>query len=177
MTFINRLSEETGSTALHAACDVESQRKAFLLLQAGAQLKADGKGEQPKVENLFKRSLLVFTPSQEELHQMTNYEEALFSQLISLFGAGGWPLGIQHVVENPHLVELLRSWEAMDAATKEEAERRVLKAFGKNIKMISGPPLPTSMGGADREGMEELFQRWNSNHSMKCEYPGVILYE
>ena len=174
LTFIHKPTNDTGSTPLHAACQVGSPRKAFLLLQAGAQLQADGRGEKPKVENLFKRS--QFTPSQEELHQLKNYEEALFLRLLSSFGDCRWPTGIQHVVENPHLVELLRTWEAADGATKEEAERRVLEAFRKNIKMIS-VPLPPTLGGDEKEGMEELFQKWNSDHSMKCEYPRYRLYQ
>ena len=93
--------------------------------------------------------------------------EKLFSQLISSVGPGGWSKGIQHVVENFHLVQLLRTWEAANA--KEEAERRVLEAFGGNIKMTS-IPLPPTTGGEERESMVEIIGKWNSNHSMKCEF-------
>ena len=167
LTFINQPSKETGSTPLHAACQVGSPRKAFLLLEAGAQLQADSRGEKPKVENLFKGS--QFTPSQEELNQMKTYEEALFSKLISSVGPGGWSKGILHVVERPHLVHLLRSWESADDATKEEAERKVLEGFGGNIKMIS-IHLPPALGGEVREGLVEIVGKWNSSHSNKCEY-------
>ena len=133
-------------------------------------MKADSKGEKPKVENLFKG--INFTPSQEELDQMQTYEEELFSKLISSVGdcRWKWPLGIQHVVESPHLVHLLRSWEAaVDDATKEEAERKVLETFGGNIK-ISTIPLPPALGGEERERLVEIVGKWNSSHSFKCKY-------
>ena len=104
---------------------------------------------------------------------MKIYEETLFSKLISTFGDCRWSKGIQHVVENFHLVHLLRSWEAADDATKdateEEAERRVLEAFGGNIKMTS-VPLPPALGGEEKERLVEIVGEWNGSHSWKCEY-------
>ena len=119
------------------------------------------------MENLFKG--INFTPSQEELDWIKTYEEVLFSRLISSVGLGGWTKGIQHVVERPDLVHPLRSWEAADDATKEEAERRVLEAFGEGIKMTS-VPLPPALGGEERERLVEIVGKWNSSHSFKCEY-------
>ena len=120
------------------------------------------------MENLFKG--INFTPSQEELDRMQTYEEELFSKLISSVGDCRWSKEIQHVVESPHLVHLLRSWEAAaDDATKEEAERRVVDAFSRNIK-ISTIPLPPALGGEERERLVEIVGKWNSSHSFKCEY-------
>ena len=167
LTFINQPTSNSGLTPLHAACEVESPRKAFLLLQAGAQLQADSKGDKPKVETLFKSS--NFTPSQEDLDLIKTNEETLFSKLIPSVCPGGWPKGILHVVENFHLIELLRSWEAANDDAKEESERRVLKAFQGNIK-ITSVPLPSTLGREEKEGLEEIARKWNSNHSMKCEY-------
>ena len=101
------------------------------------------------MENLFKG--INFTPSQEELDRMQTYEEELFSKLISSVGDCRWSKGIQHVVESPHLVHLLRSWEAACDATKEEEERKVLEAFGENTKMTSAP-LPPALGGRGEGG-------------------------
>ena len=78
-------------------------------------------------------------------------EEMLFSKLLLSFGDCRWPKGIQHVVERPHLVHLLRSWEAACDATKEEEERKVLEAFGENTKMTSAP-LPPALGGRGEGG-------------------------
>ena len=103
-----------------------------------------------------------------ELDQIKTSEEELFSKLISSFGDCRWSNGIQHVVESPHLVHLLRSWEGADDATKEEAERRVLKAFSENIKMTS-ISLPPALGGEERERLVEIVGKWNSSHSQKCE--------
>ena len=93
----------------------------------------------------------------------------LFSKLISSFVncRWQWSLGIQHVVERPHLVQLLRSWEAADDATKEEAEQRVLEAFYGNVKLI---PLPPALRGEERERLVEIVGKWNSSHSTKCEF-------
>lgn len=164
LTFINQAAKDTGSTLLHAACQVESPRKAFLLLQAGAQLQADNEGEMPKVEKLFKGWDFTW-----ELHDLKTDREALFSKLVLTVGPSGWPLGIQHVVESPHLLQLLRSWDAVVGAMKEKAERRVLEAFGRNLQMTS-TSFPLSMGGEEREGMEEIIRKWNSKHNAKCEF-------
>ena len=165
-TFINQRAKDTGSTALQAACKAESHRKTLLLLQAGAQLQADSKGEKPKVENLFK-TCGDFTPIQKRSYfSLKNDEEALFSLLVSTEER---QLGIQHTVEKPNLADLLRTWEAADDTVKEEAERRVLEAFGGNIQMTS-IPMPSTTGGEEREKLVEIIEKWNNNHRMKCEY-------
>ena len=63
----------------------------------------------------------------------------------------------------------MRAWDAVVGAMKEKAERRVLEAFGRNLKMTS-IVLPLSIGREDRKAMKEIVRKWNSNHSAKCEY-------
>ena len=63
----------------------------------------------------------------------------------------------------------MRAWDAVVGAMKEKAERRVLEAFGRNLKMTS-IVLPLSIGREDRKAMKEIVGKWNSNHSAKCEY-------
>ena len=48
----------------------------------------------------------------------------------------------------------------------------IVLPFGKNIKMIS-VPLPLTMRGKEKEGMEELFQTWNSNHTPSVTKQGL----
>ena len=99
---------------------------------------------------------------------MKTYKETLFSRLISSVGEcrSQWPLGIQHIIESPNIVQLLRSWTAADSATKAEAERKVFEAFDEKIKMVLLPP---ALGAEEMEELVEIIAMWNSSHSIKCE--------
>ena len=172
-TFINQpTSDNAGSTPLHLACEVGSPRKAFLLLQAGARLQLDNAGEKPKVENMFKGC--KFRASQERLYRLRNEEEVLFSELVSSAGPGGWPTGIQHVIESDSILERLKIWDGFIGVAKEEAKNRVFDAFGKNLKLTS-IILPLSWTREEREEMKEIIGKWNNNHSNKCEYTRVFI--
>ena len=68
--------------------------------------------------------------------------------------------GIQHIVECPALVPLLKTWSSADnEEEKKEAEQKIEAFFTEEIKMIFLPTL----------GMEEEKKEWNRCHPMKSE--------
>ena len=70
-------------------------------------------------------------------------------------------LGIQHIVECPALVPLLKTWNTADnEEKKKEAEQKIEAFFTEEIKMIF---IPTP-------GMEEERKEWNRCHPMKSEF-------
>ena len=70
-------------------------------------------------------------------------------------------LGIQHIVECPALVPLLKTWSTADnEEEKKEAEQKIEAFFTEEINMIF---LPT-------HGMEEEKKEWNRCHPMKSEF-------
>jgi len=67
-------------------------------------------------------------------------------------------LGIQHIVECPALIPLLKTWSTADnEEEKKEAEQKIEAFFTEEIKMIFLPTL----------GMEEERKEWNRCHPMK----------
>ena len=69
--------------------------------------------------------------------------------------------GIQHVVECPALVPLLKTWSTADnEEEKKEAEQKIEAFFTEEINMIFLPTL----------GMEEERKEWNKCHPMKSEF-------
>ena len=70
-------------------------------------------------------------------------------------------LGIQHIVECPALVPLLKTWSTADnEEEKKEAEQKIEAFFTEEINMIFLPTL----------GMEEEKKEWNRSHPMKSEF-------
>ena len=70
-------------------------------------------------------------------------------------------VGIQHIVECPALVPLLKTWSSADnEEEKKEAEQKIEAFFTEEIKMIFLPTL----------GMEEEKKEWNRSHPMKSEF-------
>ena len=84
-------------------------------------------------------------------------------------GLDGLPKGIQHVVEIPNLLRLLRTWASADGNAKKKAEQRVIKKFVEDTKVLT-IPLSATMRRKEREEMREMVRKWNSKHTTKCEY-------
>ena len=84
-------------------------------------------------------------------------------------GLDGLPKGIQHVVD-------LRTWASADGNAKKEAEQRVIKKFVEDTKVLT-IPLSADMRRKERkrEEMGEMVRKWNSNHTTKCEYLGIVI--
>ena len=153
--FISR-PNSSGRTPLHIACDKQSPRKLVQLLKAGAAIMPDGKGEKPEWESHYLILENSDRPQDQELVKTTNRSDL---QL----------LGIRHTVEEPELVELLRTWNSAEDITKEEAEQRVIEKFVEDTKVLT-IPLPAAMEREEKEEMKEIVRKWNSNHTTKCEY-------
>ena len=171
-SFVNQPSSSR-ITGLHVACEKKSLWRALLLLRAGAQLQSETEGPKPRVENLFETS--PYPPRQEEYEELKIDEEKLLLKLESWLGEGGWANGIHHIVESPDcLLQLLRTWDAADQDSKVEAEQKIKEMFGGDIKVIT-IPLPHTLGEEEREEAQEVVNKWNSDHDVKCEYRYVIL--
>ena len=80
----------------------------------------------------------------------------------------GWRYGIKHVVEEPKMLELLQVWSSADENSREEAEMRVRDKFKDNFKVLT-ITLPAAMESQEKEEVQEIVRRWNSNHATKCE--------
>ena len=83
-------------------------------------------------------------------------------------------LGIRHTVEEPELLELLRTWDSKEDITKHGAEQRVIEKFVKDTKVLT-IPLPADMRRDEKEKMKGIVREWNRNHTTNCEYQSVYI--
>ena len=155
-----------GWTALHIACEKQSLRKVQQLLEAGANINTTTDlGRTPLHIACDKKSAEISL-------ELLNGGAVILSDKkhkgpkLAWLGLGPWRRGIQHVVESPDLLKLLRTWSSADENLKEKAEQGVNDMFDKDTKVLT-IPLTFAIG---REGIMEIARNWNNNHSNKCEY-------
>ena len=77
------------------------------------------------------------------------------------------PLGIQHVVECPPLVDLLENWSVATNEEKEAAEQKIKDLFRNNIKLIFIPSF--HMSEEKRQELRGNMREWNRGHAIKGE--------
>ena len=77
------------------------------------------------------------------------------------------PLGIQHVVESPGLVDLLENWNAATNEEKEKAEQKIQDLFGNDLKLIFVPS--SEVEEEKKEELKKNMKEWNRSHTMKGE--------
>ena len=77
------------------------------------------------------------------------------------------PLGIQHVVECPPLVDLLGNWSGASNEEKEAAEQKIKDLFSNNIKLIFIPTF--HMSEEKRQELRRKVMEWNRGHTIKGE--------
>jgi len=65
------------------------------------------------------------------------------------------------------MLELLQVWSSADENSQEEAEMRVRDKFKDNFKVLT-ITLPAAMESQEKEEVQEIVRRWNSNHATKC---------
>ena len=81
------------------------------------------------------------------------------------------PLGIQHVVESPALVDLLEDWSAAGDEQKEEAEKKIAGLFNEEEVKVVFIPIPAlEMAEEKRKELRKNLKAWNATHTLKCEY-------
>ena len=81
------------------------------------------------------------------------------------------PVGIQHIVECPALVDLIEDWSAADGEKKEEAEQKIAGLFNEEeVKVVFIPIQPFEMVEERKRDLRKNVKAWNMSHTLKCEY-------
>ena len=153
----------SGRYPLHIACDLWSHMKVVTLLRAGAEILPDNQGVKPDLDNNLLLLESSNKPEDQELAAKIKPEVKK-------------RLGICHVIEDPALLDLLKTWDtATGEKVQSDAERAVVEKFGKDLGILV-VPLPVAMMEEERGRMREIVKRWSNNHTAtQCEY-SIISY-
>ena len=159
----------SGQTPLHKACENESSEIVTQLIDAGALVNLTNTSGQTPLQIACKKGFTDITV------ELLNAGAKIWPRDgdkkgpdMTRLSLDGWRYGIKHVVEQPKMLELLQVWSSADENSREEAEMRVRDKFKDNFKVLT-ITLPAAMESQEKEEVQEIVRRWNSNHATKCE--------
>ena len=143
----------------------KSPKKAALLIKNGAKAQRNSDDTLPAIADVI--TTLILSDKEED--------KELFDQMIALptisdffnFQANLKPSGIQHVIEAPQLVLLLKNWSDAISVEKEGAEQKINALFDQDHKLIFVPTF--GMEQEEKEGLGRNMRKWNRDHTMKGE--------
>ena len=83
------------------------------------------------------------------------------------------PLGIQHVVECPALVDLLQNWKAATNEEK-EAEQTIQDLFSNDLTLIFVPS--SEVEEEKKDALKKNINEWNRGHTMTGKFENHFLW-